>query len=97
MKRNYQATFILDTRKWHEPIEALIDQIKAIVEEINGEIKSVQKLDIKPFARAPRRDFVEGHYVTLTCLAEPQFNVILQERIGLNPNVNRVIVETIEA
>lgn len=97
MKREYQATFILDTHKWREPIEALIEQIKAVITEMGAEITAVQDLGLKEFACRPHKDFVAGQYVSIACKADTSFNKILQERIGLNPNVNRVIVESIKA
>ena len=95
--REYEATFNLDTRKWQESIEALLDQIKSVIKEMGAEILEVKDLGIKPFARCPRRDFIEGQYVSIKCRGENDFNRILQERIGLNPNVNRVMVEAVRA
>ncbi len=95
--KKYQATFILDTHKWREPITALIDQIKAVITEMGAEIIEVKDLGLKNFERCPRKEFVAGQYVSIICNAETSFNKVLQERIGLNPNVNRVIVEAIEA
>lgn len=97
MKKEYQATFILDTHKWREPIDALIDQIKTTITEMGAEILNVEDMGLKSFARCPRKEFVAGQYVTITCKADSSFNKILQERIGLNPNVNRVIVELVKA
>ena len=95
--REYEATFILDTRKWQEPIEALLDQIKSVIKEMGAEILEIKDLGLKPFARCPRKDFIEGQYVSIKCKGESDFNRILQERIGLNPNVNRVIAEAVKA
>lgn len=81
MKKDYQATFILDTRKWNEPIEALVNQIKQTVEEINGTITSVKDLGLKSFSRQTRRDFVEGYYVCIQCSADSEFNKLLQKEL----------------
>ncbi len=97
MNKEYQATFILDTHKWREPIEALIEQIKSVIVEMGVEILEVNDMGLKNFSRCPRKDFVAGQYVSIRCKADTNFNKVLQERIGLNPNVNRVIVEKIEA
>lgn len=97
MNKEYQATFILDTHKWREPIEALIEQIKSVIVEMGAEIVDVTDMGLKSFSRFPRKEFVAGQYVSIRCKADTSFNKILQERIGLNPNVNRVIVEKIEA
>ena len=72
MKKNYQATFILDTHKWSEPVEALIEQIKTTIEEIKGEITSIENLGMKTFAHAPRKEFVEGFYLIIKCTAETE-------------------------
>lgn len=97
MKKEYQATFILDTHKWREPIDALVEQVKGLIVEMGADIVKVEDLGLKSFARCPRKEFVTGQYVTITCKADASFNKILQERIGLNPNVNRVIVEAVKA
>lgn len=95
--REYEAMFILDTRRWQEPIEALLKQIESVIKEMGAEILEVKDLGLKPFARCPRKDFIEGQYVSIKCKGESDFNRILQERVGLNPNVNRVMVETVRA
>ncbi len=97
MNRKYQATFILDTHKWREPIEALVEQIKSVIIEMGAEIVDVNDLGLKNFERCPRKEFVAGQYVSILCNADSSFNKILQERIGLNPNVNRVVVELVKA
>lgn len=94
IRKQYKATFILDTHKWTEPIEALIEQIKETIAEIDGEVLEVKPLGIKQFARCPRKEFIAAPYVSIVCVADPNFNKLLKERIGLNPNVNRVMVET---
>lgn len=97
MNKEYQATFILDTHKWREPIEALIEQVKSVIVEMGAEILEVKDMGLKSFCRFPRKEFVAGQYVSIRCKADTSFNKVLQERIGLNPNVNRVIVENVEA
>ena len=97
MNKEYQATFILDTHKWREPIEALIEQVKSVITEMGAEIIEVNNMGLKSFSRFPRKEFVAGPYVSIRCKADTSFNKVLQERIGLNPNVNRVIVENVEA
>lgn len=97
MKKNYQATFVLDTHNWREPIENLMDSLKKIIEEIGGQIKSVRNMGLKPFARVPRREFVEGHYVSILFEGETKLCPLLKERIRLNQNVNRVFIESVVA
>ena len=97
MKKEYQATFILDTHKWREPIDALVEQVKGLIVEMGADIVKVEDLGLKSFSHCPRKEFVNGQYVTIICKADASFNKILQERIGLNPNVNRVIVEAVKA
>lgn len=95
-QKEYVATFILDTRQWREPVEALVKQIQSVITEMGAEILEVNDLGMKPFARHPRKDFIEAPYISMKCKGESSFNRVLQERIGLNPNVNRVIVESVK-
>ena len=96
MKINYQTTFVLDTHGWNEPLENLIESIKKTVEELDGEVKSVNNLGLKQFARIPRKEFIEGHYVKIECAAPSTFAARLQERVRLNSNVNRAFVESVD-
>ena len=51
IRKQYKATFILDTHKWTEPIEALIEQIKGTIAEIDGEVLEVKPLGINLFMK----------------------------------------------
>ena len=97
IKRSYQATFILDTREWRESMDQLIDGLKKTIEEVKGTVTKVHSLGMQTFVHAPRKDFTQGHYVCLQFetedIATPR---LLQNRVRLNPNVNRVLIETVK-
>ena len=96
VKKNYQATFILDTREWRESIDQLIDGLKKTIEESNGAVTKVQNLGIQTFVRSPRRDFTQGNYICIQFETKDVSTPIrLKDRVRLNPNVNRIMIENL--
>jgi len=96
VKKNYQATFILDTREWREPIDQLIDVLKKTIEEAKGNVTKVHNLGMQSFVRSPRRDFTQGNYVCMQFETEDISTPnLLRDRVRLNPNVNRIMIENL--
>ncbi len=96
VKKNYQATFILDTREWRESIDQLVDGLKKTIEESNGTVTKVHNLGMQNFVRAPRRDFTQGNYICIQFETENVSTpILLRDRVRLNPNVNRIMIENL--
>ncbi|MDR1665832.1 MAG: 30S ribosomal protein S6 [Puniceicoccales bacterium] len=94
MKRNYRATFVLDMRRTQDSVEQVVEALRTTIGEVNGTVTEVQNLGIKNFVRPPARDFIQGCYVCLPFETEdPLAPQALGEKVRLNPNVNRVMVE----
>ncbi len=88
----YDATFILDTRSYQEPVETLIEKITATIESIEGTLKSVDNQGQKAFARITNRKFPAGIYVTFKINGPSSFPKALQERFKLDKLVNRILI-----
>lgn len=93
-QREYEATFILDTRSYQEPIETLIERITSILESVQGRIHSVRNEGQKPFARVTSRKFPSGIYVTFKLSAGPGFPKTVKERFKLDKLINRILITT---
>jgi ribosomal protein S6 len=94
MKRKYQATFVLDTSTWRDSIESLTENLKAAIRESSGTVLDVQDMGLIPLARTPRREFVRGHFVCIQFESEgDRSSRALNEKMRLNPNVNRLMIE----
>ena len=91
-EREYVATFIFDTRKWNQPFEDLIEQVKSTIIELGATIVKVENLGVKSFARCAHKSFVSAPYVSITCQANTNFNADLQQRMRLNAHVKQVMV-----
>ncbi len=90
--RDYEATFILDTRTYQEPIETLIERITSIIESIHGKVDAVQNQGQKAFARVTNRKFPAGIYVSFKISAGANFPKTLKERFKLDKLVNRILI-----
>ena len=88
----YDATFILDTRSYQEPIETLIEKISSTLESLHGTVASVVNQGQKAFARITNRKFPAGIYVTFKLQGPKGFPKALQERFKLDKLVNRILI-----
>lgn len=95
IQRKYRATFILDTRDYQEPVEALIEKIKTTLEGDNAKVLEMANHGQREFARVTDRAFPAGIYVSFDLEAEPTFTKYVQERFRLEKTVNRILVESI--
>lgn len=91
-QRNYEATFILDTRSYQEPVETLIEKIKTTIQGIQGVVNTTENHGQKPFARVTDRKFPAGIYVSFKVTAEPAFPSALKARFNLDKTVDRILV-----
>jgi hypothetical protein len=62
-KRNYRATFILDNRGKEDTIDQIIDGVKKVIAELQGEVTAVENIGKKDFARVTDKKLTGGAYV----------------------------------
>ena len=43
-KRNYRASFILDNRGKEETIDQIVDGVKKVITDVNGEVTGVENI-----------------------------------------------------
>ncbi len=92
-KRNYKATFILDNRGKEDSVDQIIEGVKKEIVAIHGDVTAVEQLGRRDFARKTDAKFPAGVYVSIAFSAPAGASAALQERLRLNDNVYRTLVQ----
>lgn len=92
--RTYTATFLLDTRGYTEPVDNLVAKMRDAIIAVQGEITKVDNHGQRDFARAPSRGYPNGIYVTFTFTGPVTAPPALREKVRLDRNINRVMVQS---
>ncbi len=91
--KKYNATFILDTRGYEEPVETLIEKLKGVVESVGGKVESAENLGQKNFARVPNRKFPSGIFVSIKFEGDASSPAQITEKLRLDKTVNRLMIQ----
>jgi small subunit ribosomal protein S6 len=91
--RNYRATFILDNRGKEDSVDSIIEGVKKEISAVHGEVQAVENLGRRDFARKTDAQFPGGVYVQMSFTAPAGAATQLHERLRLNDNVYRALVE----
>ena len=94
-KRQYRVTFILDNRGKEESIDQIIEELKKEIVAVHGEITAVENLGKKDFARVPDRRLPSAVYVQVDFTSPLDGPRHLHERLRLNSNVYRTLVQAV--
>ncbi len=92
--RKYRATFILDNRGKEDSVDQIIDGVKKEIVAVSGEVTAVENIGRKDFARKTDNQFPSGVYVQMDFSAPAGAPAQLHERLRLNANVYRALVES---
>lgn len=92
-KRNYRATFILDNRGKEESVEQIVDGVKKVIAEVQGEVTGVETIGKKDFARVTDKKLTGAHYVHVMFSAPTGTPAHLRERLRLNSSVYRTFIQ----
>jgi len=93
-KRNYRATFIMDNRGREETIDQLVDGVKKVIAELQGEVSAVENIGRKDFIRVTDKKLTGGTYVHVSFSAPPAAPAQLRERLRLNSTVYRTFIQS---
>ncbi|MSU66332.1 MAG: 30S ribosomal protein S6 [Opitutus sp.] len=93
-KRNYRATFILDNRGREETIDQLVDGVKKVIAEVQGEVSAVENIGKKDFVRVTDKKFTGATYVHVNFSAPAAAPAQLIERLRLNSSVYRTFIQS---
>ncbi len=92
--RDYRATFVLDTRSVESSVDELTEAYSKLIEEVSGEIKAVNNLGSKDFARKAANGLPSGIFVQYEFSGPASAPEEIQEKVRLDRKVNRVMVES---
>jgi small subunit ribosomal protein S6 len=93
-KRNYRASFILDNRGREETIDQIVDGVKKVIIEVNGEVTNVENIGRKDFARVTDKKLTGAHYVHINFSAPADAPQHLREKLRLNSSVYRTFIQS---
>ena len=93
-KRNYRASFILDNRGKEETVDQMIDGVKKVIAELQGEVTGVENIGKKDFARVTDRKLTGATYVHVAFSAPAGAPAQLRERLRLNSSVYRTFIQS---
>jgi ribosomal protein S6 len=91
-QRNYQATFVLDTRDNNETLDEIITRLSETIGSFEGEVVKVHNLGIRDFARTPVRGFVSAPYIQIDFRSTSNGPAALKELLRLDKTIDRVVV-----
>ncbi len=91
--RKYRATFILDNRGKEDSVDQIIEGVKKEIAAVHGEVTGVENIGRKDFARKTDNQFPSGVYVQVDFSAPAAAPAELHERLRLNENVYRALVQ----
>jgi small subunit ribosomal protein S6 len=93
-KRNYRATFILDNRGKEESVDQIIDGVKKVIAEVQGEVTAVENIGKKDFIRVTDPKMTGATYVHVSFAAPAAAPAQLIERLRLNSSVYRTFIQS---
>lgn len=94
-QRNYQATFILNTRDYDQPIDALVGSIKEALKELGAEPAEALNLGRQEFVRVTDKKHTGDIYIQIAMSAPKDLPSKVQERFRLDKTVKRILVESV--
>ncbi len=92
--RNYRASFILDNRGKEETVEQIVEGVKKIIAEVQGEVTGVETIGKKDFARVTDKKLTGAHYVHVMFSAPAGAPAQLRERLRLIGSVYRTFIQS---
>lgn len=92
--RKYNATFILDNRGREESVEQLVDGVKKVIAEIQGEVSGVELIGKKDFVRVTDKKLTGANYVQIAFSGPPEAPANLREKLRLNNSVYRTFIQS---
>jgi len=93
-KRNYRATFILDNRGKEESVDQIIEGVKKVIAEVQGDVTAVENIGKKDFVRVTDPKMTGATYVHVSFAAPAAAPAQLIERRRLNNSVYRTFIQS---
>ena len=93
--KNYKLSFILDTRKYTDTVENLTQGIVEKLRKFDAKIQQINPVRKIQFARVTEKEFQEGIYLSVFCIANSVFPGIIREKVTLNKFIYRLLIEKV--
>jgi len=93
-KRNYRATFILDNRGKEESVDQILDGVKKVIVDLQGDVTAVENIGKKDFVRVTDKKLTGATYVHVNFAAPAASPAELIERLRLNSSVYRTFIQS---
>ena len=93
-KRNYRATFILDNRGKEETVDQIIDGVKKVITDVQGDVTAVENIGKKDFVRVTDKRLTGATYVHVNFAAPAAAPAQRVERRRLNSSVYRTFIQS---
>ena len=93
-KRHYRATFIMDNRGRAETVDQLVEGVKKVIAEVQGEVSAVENIGKKDFIRVTDKKLTGATYVHVNFAAPATAPAELIERLRLNDSVYRTFIQS---
>jgi small subunit ribosomal protein S6 len=94
ISRKYKLTVILDTRGYDAPVESLQEKVTTMLTELGGEVSAMENLGRQEFIRVTEKDHTGDTFLLVEASGPPNFPGDLQERIRLDKQIKRIMVQS---
>lgn len=92
----YRVTFVLDTRGVEETVEALIEEVTKILNDLGCEVEKLTNFGSRYMSRVSRNTKVnQGLFVQWELSAAPEVPGTFHDKFRLDNRVDRIIIERI--
>jgi len=92
--RNYRATFILDNRGKEETVEQIVEGVKKVIAEAQGEVTAIENIGRKDFVRVTDKKLTGANYVHINFSGPAGVPAQLREKLRLNGSVYRTFIQS---
>lgn len=89
----YRVTMIYDLRNYAEPVETLIEKMKALLETLGAKVEKVENLGVKTFVRVTDRRLPNAPYAQFDVEAPKTLPTAFREKLRLDRSVKRILVQ----
>lgn len=86
-------TVILDTRGYEAPVETLEEKVAGMLRDLGGEIEAVENLGRQDFVRITEKNHLGDTYLRLKISGPASLPAAFQERIRLDKQIKRALME----
>jgi ribosomal protein S6 len=92
-QRPYQATVILDTRGYDEPVSHLEQKLRDILTRLGGKVETLTNLGRHDFVRVTDRNHKGDTYLRIAFSGPAGLPAAFHDKVRLDKTIKRVVIE----